>query len=122
MHEFSVAQSILQAVAEVRITRRLGPVRRVTIELGEFSGVEAALLRSAFDELAEHRPEGRTELVIESAPLEALCVPCQTPFRVVDFQFQCPRCDSADVQIVRGEELKLLSITAESVEAITCPL
>lgn len=115
MHEFSVAHSILQAVTEVRIQRRLGPVQRVTIELGEFSGVEAALLRSAFDELTE--PQGRTELVIESAPLEARCVQCQSLFRVVDFQFHCPRCDHTEVQIVRGEELKLVSVTAESVEA-----
>jgi hydrogenase nickel incorporation protein HypA/HybF len=118
VHEFSVARSILHAVAEVRTQRQLGPIRRVTIELGEFSGVEGPLLQSAFDELIALE-NNRTELVIEPAALEAQCATCETTFRVINFLFRCPQCDGRDVRITRGEELRLVSVDAELEEVLS---
>ncbi len=116
MHESGVARAIWQAVDEVRARQGLGRIHRVTIELGEFSGVEAPLLRSAFEDLVTERGDGTPELVIDAAPLEARCDACHHIFPVENFSFRCPQCQSVAVQIIRGEELRLVSVNAERAE------
>jgi hydrogenase nickel incorporation protein HypA/HybF len=118
VHERSLARAILREVVAVRERRSLGTIRRVAVELGEFSGVEAAMLKSAFEEIGIEELEAPLALDIQHAPLESRCEHCQRVFRVRGFRFQCPDCGSTDVVITRGEELKLLSVDAEPAEAV----
>lgn len=116
MHETGIARAIWQAVDEVRAQQGLGQIHRVTIELGAFSGVEAPLLQSAFENLVAEQGTIAPELVIDSASLEAQCEMCQHAFLVENFAFRCPHCESHAVQVTRGEELRLVSVNAERAE------
>lgn len=116
MHEHSLARAVLHEVQAVAAQRQLGRIAAVTVDVGEFSGVEPVLLQSALIELSEPSL-GIVEFRLHVVPLEAECLSCHAAFRVMDFRFRCPRCDSDNVQIVRGEELTLQSVTAELGEA-----
>lgn len=110
MHEYGVAQSILNAVEDVRAARGLGRIEQVTVELGEFNGVEAVLLKSAFEDLTAAASSRRLQLNIRTVPLQACCNQCERDFDVAGFRFECPQCAGRDVRIVRGEELRLVSV------------
>lgn len=85
----------------------------VRVSVGEFSGVEADLFHSAFEELVDDSPICGARLELQAVPLEARCQVCSCEFAVVNFQFRCPRCDDSRLDIVRGEGLMLESVTLE---------
>ncbi len=114
MHERALAVSILRQVSAARDERRLNRIRAVTIQLGAFSGVEPVLLKSAFEEQSQPLLGAFAELQIETAELVAECESCAVCFEVVQFRFHCPHCGNEQVRITRGEELMLLSITADT--------
>jgi hydrogenase nickel incorporation protein HypA/HybF len=116
MHERSLARAILHAAVAAAQERRPGRLAAVSIAVGEFSGVEPVLLQSAWDEESAQLLGGAVEFQMQVVPLEAECQSCRQVFRVNGFHFRCPLCDNADVQIVRGEELTLQSVTVEAAE------
>lgn len=120
MHEYSIARSILETVVAVRDQRRLGTIVRVEIELGEFSGVEPLQLHSAFAELSLEMLGNRSEIGIQTVPLRGQCGHCRHEFPVEDFRFQCPACTHNDVQIVSGEELRILSVGTQQKGSEPC--
>ena len=113
MHERSIVRALLKQVHELQTERKAGRVVAVRVSVGEFSGVEADLLRSAFDDLVDDSPICGAQLELRVVPLEASCSSCSCEFAVVNFQFKCPRCDDSQVDIVRGEGLMLESVTLE---------
>ncbi len=110
MHEYSLVRALLGEVREVRRERRLGPIARVTIEIGEFSGVEPVLLESAFADLCVESLGQSAELIYRVIPLTAECSTCREEFHVTEFKFRCPLCRGSDVRVVRGEEIRLVSL------------
>ncbi len=116
MHERSLVKGLIEQVLEEGRNRRLGQLHEIRIEIGEFSGVEPLLVKSAFDEMAVEYWPTRVELKIEVIPLSAICQACQSSFRVTDFRFICPKCGGGEVKITAGEELKLVNLRAEAVK------
>jgi hydrogenase nickel incorporation protein HypA/HybF len=118
VHEYSLARAIIREVESVRAARCLGGIEQIALEVGEFSGVEPELLRSACEDLGVQQWGCRVDVVIKLTPLEAECQRCRTVFRVEHFQFRCRACDHTDVRVVRGEELKLVSIRGVPAEVV----
>ena len=86
MHEYSIVQALLaQAAAEAR-RHGARAVHRLTVTVGELSGVETSLLATAYDTF-------RAGTVCAEAPLE---------IRPVEARWQCPSCEKA---IQRGAVL-----------------
>jgi hydrogenase nickel incorporation protein HypA/HybF len=117
MHELSLARALLRQVEELRQSHRAAGVRTVCVSVGEFSGVEADLLDSAFCQLTQGTPVEGARLSINRVPLEARCTACEHEFTVHAFCFVCPRCEARDVRIVRGEELMLETLTLAEAES-----
>jgi hydrogenase nickel incorporation protein HypA/HybF len=113
MHERSLARGLLRQVQAVADDHYPCCVRSIRVHIGEFSGVEAELLASAFAALAEETPLRHAELVVERTPLQAACRRCRGEFHVQKFVFRCPTCGSPDLTVFGGEELLLDSITME---------
>src|SRR5438094_498605 len=107
MHELSIAQSLIQLVEE-QVRTSPAPVRvvRVTVRVGEASGVVAAALRSAFPAAAAGTVANGAALVLEPVGLAAWCGTCEAerevsgPFRLV-----CGVCGARMPRLVRGREL-----------------
>ena len=118
MHETALARSILQTVRGLQAERNLGQIQRVELELGEFSGVEPLQLQTAFEELSSDILGQPTELVLHLVPLTGRCQNCQQEFRIEAFRFVCPHCTGSNVQVIGGEELRILSVRVEQEEAV----
>ncbi len=111
MHEASLVRTLLDKVAALLAEHQGDSVEEVLVELGPLSGVEPLLVQSAFEQLAAGHGLAGTKLIINEIPLEAKCRQCDVLFEIERFKFRCSACGSSDVQVMRGDEFRLLSIT-----------
>jgi hydrogenase nickel incorporation protein HypA/HybF len=113
MHERSLVARLIEQIDDELQRRELGELQGVHVSIGEFAGIEPALLTSAFEELAIGHWQRPIELKLDVIPLTASCERCGTRFRVERFQFACPECQSGLVDVIQGEELKLVSLMVD---------
>jgi hydrogenase nickel incorporation protein HypA/HybF len=114
MHEYSVVRSLLRQIEQVAEQHRAFRVSRIQVSVGEFSGIDAELLRSAFERLATESIAQGATLQVRRVGLQAECRACHQPFDVENFSFRCPLCAETDISVVRGEDLVLDSLTLEA--------
>ncbi len=108
MHEWSVAQSILEVIEQ-----QLGGKQRlasVDLRLGPLSGVNADALQFCFSEVAQQQGFGPTALCIEAVPAELRCRSCGATYTTEDFFAACPQCGSPDRTILSGGECQVQSV------------
>ncbi len=113
MHEVSLMRELLKQVEIAMRQNGVQSVSSIQIEIGPLAGVEPVLVEQAFEALIPETEFARARLVIEQPELMAVCRECQREFEVKNFQFSCPTCSSARVQVTSGDQLRLLSITTE---------
>lgn len=113
MHERSVATTLIRKVVAIQSEQKANRVLGIKVTVGEFSGVDADLLRSAIEDLCLSRGYGTWDVAIERVTLQARCLPCDKAFPVVEFRFECPACHDRQVCIEQGEEMLLESVTLE---------
>ena len=109
MHEISLVRSLLSQVQKIANENDASSASEVVIEIGPLSGVEPDLIQIAFEQLVGD--DAIPSLVIQPAPLIVLCKDCDQESELTEFTFQCDRCDSRSVKIIRGDEFRLLSVT-----------
>ena len=115
MHELSIAETMLQRIAET-----LGGPRRLlaaTATIGPLSGVCAESLRFAFTEVADAMGFGRPELRVQETRVKARCEACHTDYEMKDALAACPQCRSICRKLEGGDELFLDSVELEEDDA-----
>lgn len=117
MHERSLVRALLRQALGIMAQQGASRALAIRLSVGEFSGVEPELLRTAYDEMVQDTALCGAELTVEQIPLTAACEQCGCEFPVKRFRFECPACRSRQVSIRRGDELLLDTITLECVES-----
>ena len=113
MHELAIANSVLEAV-EAETARRPGAVPlKVGVRVGELSGIDADALAFGFEALVAGTEWRNVKLEIEKKPREHRCRQCGAVFRVTDYDFICPTCNSIETEFTGGDELELLYLEME---------
>jgi hydrogenase nickel incorporation protein HypA/HybF len=105
MHEFSLAQALLEIVAEEASRHGVKRVQRVGVKVGAFSHVAPQALTFCFDAIKPGTVAERAELVVARVPLRGLCPQCRKESDIKEPTDQCPFCGSAPLEIVKGREL-----------------
>ncbi|GAA4389821.1 hydrogenase maturation nickel metallochaperone HypA/HybF [Tsukamurella soli] len=106
MHELAVAESVLDNVSAHTGGSRVTVVR---LRIGRLSGVEPDSLRFCFGLVTDGTPLDGAELVIEEPGGRLHCEDCGRDIARDDPILLCP-CGSADVRVVSGRELQLISV------------
>ncbi len=109
MHELALTQSVVDLVAERTRGRRVVAVR---VEVGELSGVVPDAMRFAFDLATAGTPLEGASLDIEETAGRIRCRTCGAVSPSPDQLLLCP-CGSADVEVVAGRELRVLSVEVQ---------
>lgn len=112
VHERSLMVALLQQVAKLMEANGAERVKRIEVSVGEFSGVEAELLQTAFEDLVGESPACGAQLLLHRVPLEGVCRSCRQAARIERFRFECAACGGS-VDVVRGEGLVLERVTIE---------
>jgi hydrogenase nickel incorporation protein HypA/HybF len=111
MHEYSIVQALMDKVEAEAASRGALGVDRVWVTIGELSGVEVELLRTAYDTFRERTICERAPLEIAVVPAEWCCRDCRAPIPRPG-PLRCAVCGSPG-ELVRGDEILLERIEME---------
>ncbi|MGV0792570.1 hydrogenase maturation nickel metallochaperone HypA/HybF [Mycolicibacterium sp. XJ1819] len=109
MHEMAITQSVVDAVCEHAAGRRVHSVR---VEVGTLCAVVPDAMRFCFELATEGTVADGARLDLAVQPATAHCRSCGTAFALPDPILLCP-CGSADVEVLSGRELKILSMEVD---------
>jgi len=107
MHELSIAQEIILAVEQEALKRHLTTVAEIKLKIGALAGVDPESLNFGFEASTLGTPLEKTKLNIEWINVKGKCRTCGRSISIDDLIFLCPNCDSADIEILQGEELDI---------------
>ena len=68
MHEYSIVQAMCDRIEQVAHERHAARVRRVSVRIGDASGLDVGLFRTAFELYRERTICDGAELAVEEVP------------------------------------------------------
>jgi len=106
LHEMAITQCVVDAVCEHAAGRRVQSVR---LQVGALCGVVPDAMQFCFELAAEGTVADGARLDLDVQPGSARCRCCGDEFVLPDLILLCP-CGSADVEVLAGRDLRLLSM------------
>ncbi len=116
MHELSIAQSILDAVATETARRPGSRALKVGVRIGPLSGVDPDSLSFCFDALVKGSELEPLVLDIDRRERVQRCSRCSATFAVKAYELTCPQCGEFQTDCVGGDELELSYVELEDKE------
>jgi len=113
MHEMSIAQNILEIVDEYMVREPASKLVEVVVEIGEMVAVVPESLHFCYDVLVEKSKYQDSKLILNVLPLQGSCRSCGFVFKIENYNFNCPSCHSADLDVQGGQELRITHLEVE---------
>jgi hydrogenase nickel incorporation protein HypA/HybF len=113
MHELSICQDLMSAIAEAAHRHGARRVVGVHLRIGRLAGVVPELLEEAFVLASRDTVADGAALRIEPVELAVRCGDCGGRLTLDEPVFICPACGSRDLHVVGGRELELTSIEVD---------
>lgn len=110
MHEYSIVQSLLESCEEHAKANDSQEVSKVVVKIGVLSGVEPDLLETAFNTFKEQTVCHNAQFVMNVQDVVIECLDCNTTSTLQKREFQCPKCQSINIDVKDGEEMFLMSL------------
>ncbi|MGI6252666.1 MAG: hydrogenase maturation nickel metallochaperone HypA [Aminivibrio sp.] len=111
MHEVSLAESVVNALIEMKEEHRWKSVVEVRLQIGVLRQVFPEIMAFAFETVARGTPLEGARLVMEDVPIAYRCNECGTQWH--DDSPLCPECGSMHKETVAGMELDIKSVEVE---------
>ena len=113
MHEMSIAESLVDRIADEARGQRFGRVRRIAVKLGALGHVEPAALIFCFDAVARGTVAEGAVLDVQTVPGEGWCPRCRCSVAIMQRYELCPVCGQSHVELTAGDELRLTELEVE---------
>lgn len=113
MHELSIAQSIVALAEEQAQNHKASVIEELELEIGCLAGVERKSLDFALKSAIKGSLLEHARIVRHYIPGEGRCGECDAIFPMSGIIWQCPLCGSWLVNIIRGRELRVKSLTVK---------
>ena len=112
MHELGIVFHIIKQVDEVAEQNKVKEVRKVTLEIGEVSGVIPSYLEDCWKWAVEHRSKYMKGCALEIISLKAksFCEDCHEMLDTVQNGKICPKCKKQNTYLVTGDEVSIKDI------------
>jgi hydrogenase nickel incorporation protein HypA/HybF len=108
VHELSLCQAIAGVVRPYAEGRRVDVVR---VQVGALRQVVPDSLSFCWTIVREHENMPEAELELELVTAEVVCRSCGQQSEIASrWSVSCPQCESADVEVVRGNEFLVTSL------------
>jgi hydrogenase nickel insertion protein HypA len=111
VHEYSIVQALLERVEAEAHARGASSVHRLHVRIGEASGVEIDLLRTAYGVFRERTLCEKADMTIVPVPVRWECPRCVAPIPAGSI-LRCPEC-SEPARLSQGDEIILDRIEME---------
>lgn len=114
MHELGVVFAMIDVLEDAAREHDLTSIRKVTVDLGEVSGILTDFFLDAWEWASAKNDLLRgAELEICTIPAATVCNACGKVYGTVEHGRICPFCSSPDTELLRGNELEIRSIEAD---------
>jgi hydrogenase nickel incorporation protein HypA/HybF len=113
MHEFSLAGEVIKLACDEAEKHNALTVSEITIEVGNFSGVEAEAFESALGLLSEDSILEKARLNIVRIKGKGICPACYKEFEMDQRMDTCPECNLFPSEIKGGNEFRVVSLMIE---------
>jgi hydrogenase nickel incorporation protein HypA/HybF len=110
MHELSVCRAVMAEIEAVADRHGVRAVARVNLRVGALSGVEPALLRTAFAVASRGTCAEGAALSIDETPLRVECESCGAQTAATPNRLTCADCGAWRTRLISGDELTLISV------------
>jgi hydrogenase nickel incorporation protein HypA/HybF len=111
MHELGVVFHVIKCVNEIAKENNVSHVTKVTLQLGEVSGVVHYQLIDCWNWAV------KKETILKDCPLEietikavTFCENCKSEYETVKFAKICPNCGSDNTYLIKGNEFIIKEI------------
>jgi len=121
VHEITLAEAVWRQVADAMRRHRGGRLVAVHLVVGEFSGTDPESLAFALELGAADTPWAAAAVHVRTEPLEVRCRGCGRELRPEKTSLRCPACGAADVDVLRGRDLRIESLEVTDGEEETDP-
>jgi hydrogenase nickel incorporation protein HypA/HybF len=112
MHELSLCQAIAETVKPYADGRHVDIVR---VQIGALRQVVPESLTFCWTLIRDHEDMPDAELELELVTAEVQCRSCAQQSTITSrWSLLCPRCQSADVEVLRGNEFQVTSLDVSS--------
>lgn len=113
MHEMSLCEGVLQVLEDEAKRQHFSKVKTVWLEIGAMSGVEVEAMRFCFDAVIRHTLADGAKLEIIDISAQAWCLNCAQTVVVKQRYDACPHCGSYQLQVTRGDEMRIKELEVE---------
>ena len=111
MHEYSIVQALMERVESEARARRATAVHRLSVRIGELSGVEVRLLTAAYETFRERTICDGADLDVQMVEARWECPACGRAIGRGDL-LSCPTC-AVPARLAQGDEIMLDRIEME---------
>ncbi|HEY7187209.1 MAG TPA: hydrogenase maturation nickel metallochaperone HypA [Vicinamibacterales bacterium] len=111
MHEYSIVQALVERVESEARARRATSVHRLSVRIGELSGVEVELLTTAYETFRERTICDAADLEVQIVEARWECPSCRRAIGRGDL-LSCPAC-AVPARLAQGDEIMLDRIEME---------
>ncbi len=105
-------EQTLEIAIENAQRQGLNHIHKLSMRIGELSGVVPDALNFAFDVVTEGTIAEGADLTIEMVPVTCYCQHCDINFSVSDLIYECPQCGQLSPKIISGRDIELTSLEA----------
>ncbi len=113
MYEFSLTNSVNNALQSLCRQTGWSRVRRVMIKVGGLCKVNPELMAFIFAAVSKDTPAEGALLSVMMLPVTLRCYSCGKISAREDSELLCPLCGSKNVQIISGQELSIEALEVE---------
>lgn len=112
MHELGIVFQIIKQVDDIAEKNAAKEVKKVTLEIGEVSGVIPKYLEDCWKWACLNRSKymKACELIIINLKAKSYCQDCQKMYDTMNGGRVCPNCQSQNTYLVTGNEVSIKDI------------
>jgi hydrogenase nickel incorporation protein HypA/HybF len=107
MHEMSLAEGVLQLIADAAAKQNFSKVSTVWLEIGQLAGVEVEAMKFCFDAVTHDSIAQGARLEIITLPGVGWCMACALSVPMTEVFGECPHCGGHQMQVTGGTEMRL---------------
>ena len=113
MHELGIVFHIIRTVEDVAKENHVARIQRVTLQLGEVSGVVESYLQDCW-KWATAKSEILPGAALPVAQIHSitLCEDCGQQYPTVPHGRTCPHCQSSHTHLLQGNEMMIKEVEA----------
>lgn len=108
MHEFGIAQNIIESIKESIGEKMLPNVSKIYMEIGKLSGISIESLEFSLQVILNKK--GEKILYVKEIEPEVKCNVCKNIYSPEDMIWICPKCNDMHAEIVKGNEIKIIEL------------